>query len=90
MKQLSALGARRHAFFRSPRRMRPLVDRLEPGELLPNGPFSVYGGGCAGRGQDAGRPGFVSLEAGGSAEALLAFCRRSGEGEREGWRLGRK
>ena len=43
MKQLSALGARRHAFFRSPRRMRPLVDRLEPGELLPNGPFSFYG-----------------------------------------------
>ncbi|XP_040603832.1 LIM/homeobox protein Lhx1 isoform X1 [Mesocricetus auratus] len=43
MKQLSALGARRHAFFRSPRRMRPLVDRLEPGELIPNGPFSFYG-----------------------------------------------
>uniref|UniRef100_A0A3P8V3Q0 LIM homeobox 1a n=1 Tax=Cynoglossus semilaevis TaxID=244447 RepID=A0A3P8V3Q0_CYNSE len=43
MKQLSALGARRHAFFRSPRRMRTLVDRLEPGELLPNGPFSYYG-----------------------------------------------
>ena len=89
MKQLSALGARRHAFFRSPRRMRPLVDRLEPGELLPNGPFSFYGGGCAGRGQDAGRPGFVSLEAGGSVETLLAFC-RSREGGREGWRLGRK
>lgn len=51
MKQLSALGARRHAFFRSPRRMRPLVDRLEPGELIPNGPFSFYGGGywCARR-----------------------------------------
>ena len=90
MKQLSALGARRHAFFRSPLRMRPLLDRLEPGELLPNGPFSFYGGGCAGRGQDAGRPGFVSLEAGGSAEALLAFCRRSGEGGREGRRLGKK
>ena len=44
MKQLSALGARRHAFFRSPRRMRPLMDRLEPGELIPNGPFSYYGG----------------------------------------------
>ncbi|NIG57836.1 hypothetical protein BU61_5124 [Pontoporia blainvillei] len=43
MKQLSALGARRHAFFRSPRRMRPLVDRLEPGELIPSGPFSFYG-----------------------------------------------
>ncbi|KAG6937778.1 LIM homeobox 1 [Chelydra serpentina] len=43
MKQLSALGARRHAFFRSPRRMRPLVDRLEPGELIANGPFSFYG-----------------------------------------------
>jgi len=46
MKQLSALGARRHAFFRSPRRMRTLVDRLEPGELIPNGPFSYYGGEC--------------------------------------------
>ncbi|XP_063350226.1 LIM/homeobox protein Lhx1 isoform X2 [Pelmatolapia mariae] len=44
MKQLSALGARRHAFFRSPRRMRALGDRLEPGELIPNGPFSYYGG----------------------------------------------
>ncbi|KAJ3590023.1 hypothetical protein NHX12_007980 [Muraenolepis orangiensis] len=43
MKQLSALGARRHAFFRSPRRMRTLVDRLEPGELIPNGAFSYYG-----------------------------------------------
>lgn len=64
MKQLSALGARRHAFFRSPRRMRPLVDRLEPGELIPNGPFSFYGGrrisGSAG-------PGRASLEAGGCA-----------------------
>lgn len=54
MKQLSALGARRHAFFRSPRRMRPLVDRLEPGELIPNGPFSFYGGECAAERQ-AGR-----------------------------------
>lgn len=44
MKQLSALGARRHSFFRSPRRMRTLVDRLEPGELIPNGHFSYYGG----------------------------------------------
>ncbi|KAM6970382.1 LIM/homeobox protein Lhx1-like [Aplochiton taeniatus] len=43
MKQLSALGSRRHAFFRSPRRMRTLVDRLEPGELIPNGHFSYYG-----------------------------------------------
>lgn len=24
--------------------MRTLVDRLEPGELIPNGPFSYYGG----------------------------------------------
>lgn len=24
--------------------MRPLMDRLEPGELIPNGPFSYYGG----------------------------------------------
>ncbi|NWH24063.1 LHX5 protein, partial [Grus americana] len=38
MKQLSALGARRHAFFRSPRRMRPLGGRLDeflaPGDQL--------------------------------------------------------
>lgn len=55
MKQLSALGARRHAFFRSPRRMRPLVDRLEPGELIPNGPFSFYGGESAGVAKGVGR-----------------------------------
>ncbi|CAL8308400.1 LIM/homeobox protein Lhx1 [Gadus morhua] len=42
MKQLSALGARRHAFFRSPRRMRSLGERMEPGELLAGGPFSYY------------------------------------------------
>ncbi|CAL8362717.1 unnamed protein product [Lota lota] len=42
MKQLSALGARRHAFFRSPRRMRSLADRMEPGELMANGHFSYY------------------------------------------------
>ncbi|KAF3706597.1 LIM/homeobox protein Lhx1 [Channa argus] len=40
MKQLSALSARRHLFFRSPRRMRALGERLEPGEL---GHFSYYG-----------------------------------------------
>ncbi|XP_007546110.1 LIM/homeobox protein Lhx1-like [Poecilia latipinna] len=40
MKQLSALSARRHVFFRSPRRMRSLGERLEPGEL---GHFSYYG-----------------------------------------------
>ncbi|MED6269575.1 LIM/homeobox protein Lhx1 [Characodon lateralis] len=40
MKQLSALSARRHVFFRSPRRMRALGERLEPGEL---GHFSYYG-----------------------------------------------
>ncbi|XP_050966581.1 LIM/homeobox protein Lhx1b [Labeo rohita] len=43
MKQLSALGARRHMFFRSPRRMRALGDRMEPGELMANGHFSFYG-----------------------------------------------
>ncbi|KAG5284593.1 hypothetical protein AALO_G00028390 [Alosa alosa] len=42
MKQLSALSTRRHLFFRSPRRMRTLMDRLEPGELMPNAHFS-YG-----------------------------------------------
>ncbi|XP_028838288.1 LIM/homeobox protein Lhx1b [Denticeps clupeoides] len=42
MKQLSALGARRHALFRNPRRMRALVDRLEPGELTPSGHFPYY------------------------------------------------
>lgn len=75
MKQLSALGARRHAFFRSPRRMRPLVDRLEPGELLPNGPFSFYGGACA----TAGRPGLASLEAGGSAGGASLILQMRGE-----------
>uniref|UniRef100_A0A3P9MNV2 LIM/homeobox protein Lhx1 n=2 Tax=Oryzias TaxID=8089 RepID=A0A3P9MNV2_ORYLA len=39
MKQLSALSARRHVFFRSPRRMRAMGERLEPGEL---GHFSYY------------------------------------------------
>ncbi|ROK23420.1 LIM/homeobox protein Lhx1 [Anabarilius grahami] len=43
MKQLSALGSRRHMFFRSPRRMRALGDRMEPGELMANGHFSFYG-----------------------------------------------
>ncbi|KTG36697.1 hypothetical protein cypCar_00023698 [Cyprinus carpio] len=43
MKQLSALGARRHMFFRSPRRMRALGDRMEPGELMASGHFSYYG-----------------------------------------------
>lgn len=67
MKQLSALGARRHAFFRSPRRMRPLVDRLEPGELIPNGPFSFYGGEFAVELRGAAGPGrarWASQEAG--------------------------
>ncbi|XP_016393790.1 LIM/homeobox protein Lhx1-like [Sinocyclocheilus rhinocerous] len=43
MKQLSALGSRRHMFFRSSRRMRALGDRMEPGELMANGHFSYYG-----------------------------------------------
>ncbi|XP_016396608.1 LIM/homeobox protein Lhx1-like [Sinocyclocheilus rhinocerous] len=43
MKQLSALGSRRHMFFRSPRRMRALGDRMEPGELMANSSFSFYG-----------------------------------------------
>ena len=43
MKQLSALSTRRHLFFRSPRRMRTLMDRLEPGELMPNAHYA-YGG----------------------------------------------
>ncbi|XP_042194601.1 LIM/homeobox protein Lhx1-like [Callorhinchus milii] len=43
MKQLSALGARRHAFFRSPRRMRPLGDRLDGTDMMGNGPFNYYG-----------------------------------------------
>lgn len=41
MKQLSALGSRRHVFFRGPRRMRALGERAEPAEL---GHFSYYGG----------------------------------------------
>ncbi|KAK9391619.1 LIM/homeobox protein Lhx5 [Crotalus adamanteus] len=44
MKQLSALGARRHAFFRSPRRMRPLGGRLDESEMLGTAPYSYYGG----------------------------------------------
>ncbi|XP_063171708.1 LIM/homeobox protein Lhx5 [Candoia aspera] len=43
MKQLSALGARRHAFFRSPRRMRPLGGRLDESEMLGTTPYSYYG-----------------------------------------------
>lgn len=45
MKQLSALGARRHVLFRSARRMRALGERVEPAELMmPNGHFPYYGG----------------------------------------------
>ncbi|XP_054611106.1 LIM/homeobox protein Lhx1-like isoform X1 [Dunckerocampus dactyliophorus] len=40
MKQLSALSARRHMFFRSPRRMRSLGERMDTPEL---GHFSYYG-----------------------------------------------
>ncbi|NXS90366.1 LHX5 protein, partial [Erpornis zantholeuca] len=42
-KQLSALGARRHAFFRSPRRMRPLGGRLDESEMLGSTPYTYYG-----------------------------------------------
>ncbi|XP_025789415.1 LIM/homeobox protein Lhx5 [Puma concolor] len=45
MKQLSALGARRHAFFRSPRRMRPLGGRLDESEMLGSTPYTYYGAG---------------------------------------------
>lgn len=59
MKQLSALGARRHAFFRSPRRMRPLGGRLDESEMLGSTPYTYYGGkrAFAGREQRAGRGG---------------------------------
>ncbi|NXN83115.1 LHX5 protein, partial [Bombycilla garrulus] len=43
MKQLSALGPRRHAFFRSPRRMRPLGGRLDESEMLGSTPYTYYG-----------------------------------------------
>ncbi|AWP00668.1 putative LIM/homeobox protein Lhx5 [Scophthalmus maximus] len=43
MKQLSALGARRHAFFRGPRRMRPLGGRLEDADILGPGAYGYYG-----------------------------------------------
>ncbi|NXB22923.1 LHX5 protein, partial [Struthidea cinerea] len=43
MKQLSALGARRHAVFRSPRRMRPLGGRLDESEMLGSTPYTYYG-----------------------------------------------
>ena len=44
MKQLSALGARRHAFYRGPRRMRPLGGRLEDADILGPGAYGYYGG----------------------------------------------
>lgn len=44
MKQLSALGARRHAFFRGPRRMRPLGGRLEDPDILGPAAYGYYGG----------------------------------------------
>lgn len=44
MKQLSALGARRHAFFRGPRRMRHLGGRLEDPDILGPGAYGYYGG----------------------------------------------
>lgn len=44
MKQLSALGARRHAFFRGPRRMRALGGRLEDPDILGPGAYGYYGG----------------------------------------------
>lgn len=44
MKQLSALGARRHPFFRGPRRMRPLGSRLDEPDLLGPGGYGYYGG----------------------------------------------
>lgn len=83
MKQLSALGARRHAFFRSPRRMRPLVDRLEPGELIPNGPFSFYGG----EWQGGARAVRASLDPGGSAGGTSCFLWRC---KGEGWRASQR
>ncbi|KAJ3605019.1 hypothetical protein NHX12_027070 [Muraenolepis orangiensis] len=43
MKQLSALGARRHAFYRGPRRMRPLGGRMEDGDILGPGAYGYYG-----------------------------------------------
>lgn len=43
MKQLSALGARRHAFFRGPRRMRPLAGRIEDADILGPGAYGYYG-----------------------------------------------
>lgn len=87
MKQLSALGARRHAFFRSPRRMRPLVDRLEPGELIPNGPFSFYGGECAAEWQGAASRGWLRWKRVAAREALPVFFREvpsGGEVEKAG------
>jgi len=42
MKQLSALGARRH-FFRSPRRMRGLRGDMDDGDLMAQG-YGYYNG----------------------------------------------
>lgn len=69
MKQLSALGARRHAFFRSPRRMRPLGGRLDESEMLGSTPYTYYGG--------KGRPGIRC-----SAPALFWELRAKGPGRR--------
>ncbi|NWR46839.1 LHX5 protein, partial [Regulus satrapa] len=38
-----ALAPRRHAFFRSPRRMRPLGGRLDESEMLGSTPYTYYG-----------------------------------------------
>ena len=44
MKQLSALGARRHALFRNPRRMRALrPGEIDEAEMMGQG-FNFYGG----------------------------------------------
>ncbi|NXO77817.1 LHX5 protein, partial [Sitta europaea] len=39
----AAVAPRRHAFFRSPRRMRPLGGRLDESEMLGSTPYTYYG-----------------------------------------------
>lgn len=64
MKQLSALGARRHAFFRGPRRMRALGGRLEDPDILGPGAYGYYGGKMAGE-----RPGEADTAASSNLES---------------------
>ncbi|KAI1900522.1 hypothetical protein AGOR_G00050800 [Albula goreensis] len=87
MKQLSALGARRHAFFRSPRRMRTLGSRLEDSEILSSGPYNYYADFqgdyyCSGGNYDFFPQGHPSSQA--QSPADTNYISSSGQGPLEG------